>query len=413
MNMITAVEAANNWKISVRTVQNFCRQGKIPGAERFGTNWMIPADAPKPLDGRSREAKDIRKEALLKMPRKSPDLTMTDLYHVPGSAAKVSRMLKETPEAKVLFDAQIAYCKGQIEEALRIVHQLDLMRKDFYTIAGAGMLMAMCAIWLGDSEIWNIAKKHISKAPCKNEEDREKLALVITASDSSVFDYNSYPKWFEQGSFEDLHADIHPMTKVFYAKWLYMAAYAVASRQYEVEGVQGLALMRMIPNTIEPMITQAMVDKTVIPEIHLRLWCATAYHNGGNSELAIKHVDKAIALALPDQLYGILAEYSRTTDALIEERLRLVDSKAEKEVRELAKKYIVGQAGLGSNIRQRNIAVNLSPREREVAKLIAFGFTNKKIAKNLGIGESTVKTTVQNIMIKTGLNDRTDFVLVL
>ena len=39
--------------------------------------------------------------------------------------------------------------------------------------------------------------------------------------------------------------------------------------------------------------------------------------------------------------------------------------------------------------------------------------TNKAIAKALGIGESTVKSTVRNIMQKINITDRSDFVMIL
>lgn len=61
----------------------------------------------------------------------------------------------------------------------------------------------------------------------------------------------------------------------------------------------------------------------------------------------------------------------------------------------------------------RNVAVNLTTREREIAKKAAFGMTNKAIAKALGIGESTVKSTVRNIMQKTNITARSDFVMIL
>ncbi|MBR2948362.1 MAG: helix-turn-helix domain-containing protein [Lachnospiraceae bacterium] len=412
MNMITVAQTAKKWNVSVRTVQNLCRQGKIEGVIRFGTNWMIPEDAVRPGDRRCKEEQN-GESILCSFPRKSPDLTMTDLYHIPGSAAKVSRMLRSYPEARCLFDAQMAYCRGEIDKALDLLKNMENAARELCTVAGTGMLMASCAIWNGDMQLWNQAKKAISKAPCKGQTEQEILSMILTASDSSVFKYNAYPQWFEQGNFELVWPDMHPMVKVYYAKLLYMVAYGVAARQHEMEGIQGLALMRIIPNSIEPMISQAVVDKTVITEIHLRLLCAAAYHNSGFGELAKKHLNKAIMLALPDRLYGILAEYSRLTDNLVGECLHLVDTEAEKEVSHLYKKYMTGYASLGGTIKQRMISVNLSPREREVAKLIAFGFTNKKVAKTLGIGESTVKTIVQNIMIKTGLNDRADFALIL
>jgi len=48
----------------------------------------------------------------------------------------------------------------------------------------------------------------------------------------------------------------------------------------------------------------------------------------------------------------------------------------------------------------------LSPRERDVLRLIARGHSNRQIARDLAIGEQTVKTHVRNILAKLGLQDR-------
>ena len=48
----------------------------------------------------------------------------------------------------------------------------------------------------------------------------------------------------------------------------------------------------------------------------------------------------------------------------------------------------------------------LSPREREILRLIARGDSNKLIARTLDIAETTVKIHVQNILRKLGLSSR-------
>ncbi|WP_207753607.1 response regulator transcription factor [Clostridium paridis] len=53
----------------------------------------------------------------------------------------------------------------------------------------------------------------------------------------------------------------------------------------------------------------------------------------------------------------------------------------------------------------------LSEREKEIARLIGEGFTNKQIACALFISDGTVKNYVSSIYAKTGIDDRTNLAL--
>jgi len=48
----------------------------------------------------------------------------------------------------------------------------------------------------------------------------------------------------------------------------------------------------------------------------------------------------------------------------------------------------------------------LTPREREVLALVATGLSNRRIAKHLGLSESSVKSTVNRILTRLGLENR-------
>jgi DNA-binding NarL/FixJ family response regulator len=53
----------------------------------------------------------------------------------------------------------------------------------------------------------------------------------------------------------------------------------------------------------------------------------------------------------------------------------------------------------------------LTPRETEVLRLLAGGYTNREIAEALGIAEGTVKNQISSILSKLGVRDRTQAVL--
>ena len=339
---------------------------------------------------------------------------MTDLYNRAGGANECAEMLINHPEAHALFEAQIAYRRGEIEKVYEQARYFLQSHSGFYAVIGGGMLLAQCAIWRGDIFLWKEAKKHIFEAPCKDDHDRELISLSLAIIDSSIYDNKDYPEWFTIGNFEALPGDAHPAAKVFYVKYLYMSAYGIATRQQKIEGIEGLALMRLLPNMIEPMISQAVIDKTVIPEMYLRMSCAVAYHNAGQRDKAIAHMDKAICLALADGMYGFLTEYVRHFGSLLEQRIALQDQLAVIAVQSLYNIYSVGWARLSSQVKEKvNIVADLDPYERELAKLCAFGYTNKEISGILHTSESTVSHTITKILNKTGLINKKELSFIL
>ena len=411
MDYIGIDEVAKKWGLSKRFVQVLCANGRIEGATRLGRAWMIPRNAKRPIDGRTKAARAAY-DADMPLPRKTPFLYMTDLYHTPGTADEVGESLSYHHEAQVLFEAEVAYSRGEIDKVYDIANYLLHKHSGFYAIQSAGMLLAMCAIWKGDINMWRKAKVHIAEAPAKNDNDRDVMQLAISAVDIMVYNVESFPEWFKKGRFEPIHKDAYPAAKVYYAKYLYALGYAVAMGRVRVEGTQGLYIMSVISFSVEPMISWARANNTIMAEIYLRLTCAAIYHNCGKDEDAIYHIDKAIELALPDRFYGVLAEYCRALDTLMEKRLSLINEDAWKEVKKLYKIYNEGWSKLSGAVRGKTILTTLSNKEREVAKLAAFGMGNKEIAEHLHLSLSVVKQAVRIVSEKSGL-PRSEFAAIL
>ncbi|WP_404392632.1 LuxR C-terminal-related transcriptional regulator [Humibacillus xanthopallidus] len=69
-----------------------------------------------------------------------------------------------------------------------------------------------------------------------------------------------------------------------------------------------------------------------------------------------------------------------------------------------------GGPGHGGGMGASRPAASLTPRERTVAELASRGLTNRQIARQLFIGESTVKSHIHSVLTKLGLRGREDIV---
>lgn len=52
MDYMTLKEASEKWGVTPRRINYLCAAGRIPGAIKMATIWLIPKDAEKPSDKR-------------------------------------------------------------------------------------------------------------------------------------------------------------------------------------------------------------------------------------------------------------------------------------------------------------------------------------------------------------------------
>jgi hypothetical protein len=89
MNYMSAQEAADKWGITKRRVQILCSENRIEGAEKMGNMWIIPKDANKPEDRRTKK----REKEGLKMHQKLED--KFNVIHPTNKNATYSSIIKK------------------------------------------------------------------------------------------------------------------------------------------------------------------------------------------------------------------------------------------------------------------------------------------------------------------------------
>ena len=60
MDYMTLKEASEKCGVTPRWINYYCAASHIPGAIKMGTVWLIPKNAEKPIDGRTKIARSNR-----------------------------------------------------------------------------------------------------------------------------------------------------------------------------------------------------------------------------------------------------------------------------------------------------------------------------------------------------------------
>lgn len=129
MEYLSIHEISTLWNMKERKVTSLCRDGRIPGARKEGYNWLIPSDALKPLDRRTKDYEERNKQL--------NDKTQI-LYSDCGGDEKIIRYFKQkykkepdylkfTPYRLCLLGAHTDHNLGKItgfaiDKGIRIVY---------------------------------------------------------------------------------------------------------------------------------------------------------------------------------------------------------------------------------------------------------------------------------------------------
>ena len=406
MEMMTVQQVAEKWGVSVRYVQVLCKKGKLPSALKFGLNWMIPADAERPRDGRYKENKTgSDSTSKIVMPVQSPLMTFSSFYNKPGDADKCIESLAATPETQKLFAGEIAFLQGDIPKALEIVLPLLEVDADFYGALNVGMFLSALGVWGNDNILWKKGRDRMSSAPCIDDTERKIRDLWLEITDVTISETRQNLAPSSWNEINILPTDSIPAYLFYYAKHMHKLGIAVAREETELPDIQSMGVLRMFPYLAEPLIAQVHNSGAVLSEIYLHFLCADAYNKIGEKEKSESHLEIAVSLCLPDKLYGVLAECRGLMSTALDECLERKDREAAKRVKRLEKQMYANWMEMV----KQTADLELSDRQKEIARLASIGLTNEEIAVRLQISSNTVKSTITMIMNKTGTSKRSEF----
>lgn len=388
MLYLTVAETSERWGVSLRQVQRLLAEDRIPGTQKHGKAWMVPADAKKPLDPRKEK----------KLPGHS---LSSDLAHV--IASTIVPMPTHNPDAildtinedrlRLQYEGEIAYLRGDFQRTMCCFQRT---KGDDAARLRACPVAIAAAISMGDYGAYTEIETYLKGiTEAHGGSDVSMLAeLGLATAAVSVIAPNMAPAWLKEGDFRDLAPQVRPNALYLRAK------YYICINQHETAlAVAQTALTLSVPE-----------QGIMMTDIYLRVTCAVACYYLERGVEAKRWLLEAMRMGLLHGFITPFAEVVSTLGGLVEQCLK----------QQFIEYYdaVIGQwestwrnwVAFHNQFTKDNITLMLSLREYHIAMLVARRVPYAKIAKQYGISVGRLKNIILEIYEKLFISGRDELV---
>lgn len=392
MDYITVREAAEKWGVSERRINQYCAEGRIPGAERFGGAWAIPAGAEKPGDPRKQKTQTAPPSA-----KQAPELfpgfmPLMNTPFCPGCCKETIARMEAGPKKDIAL-AEYHYFSGQAEKAMQET-------EGYLTAADGGIRLSACLLFayacltMGRIDHARNALGEIRRTLASGgETDPAARAMeAFVAFAAAVLLHLPLPE--EMPPAESFLPLLPPGLRAF-------ALYVQAHYLYLKEDYANSAGM------VEGALAMG-TSAYPIPAIYLHLVAVMDYMSLKATEKAQTHLLTAWEIARPDDLIEAFGEHHGLLGAMLEAAIKPNWPEDFKRIIDITYRFSSGWRRVHNPITGHDVADDLTTTEFAVCMLAARGWTTREIAGHLNISANTAKRHISEAMKKLKVKNRKD-----
>lgn len=390
MDYITIREAAEKWGVSERRINQYCTEGRIPGAERFGGSWAIPADAEKPGDPRKRKTQAAPPSA-----EKTPELfpgfmPLMNTPFCPGCCQEAIARMEAGPKKDIAL-AEYHYFSGQAEKAMQET-------EGYLTAADGGIRLSACLIFayaclsMGRIDHARSALGEIRRTLASGgETDPAARAMeAFVAFAAAVLLHLPLPK-----TLPSIKEFLPLLPTGLRAFALYVKAHYLYLQKNYAQSI----------GIVETALAMG-AEQYPIPAIYLHLMAVMDYSNLKKMDLAQEHLLAAWNLARPDDLIEGFGEHHGLLGAMLETVIKPNWPEDFKRIIDITYRFSWGWRRIHNPDTGHEVADNLTTTEFAVAMLYAREWTSEEIAAHMGVSISTIKRHQARIKKKLQVTTR-------
>ena len=390
MDYLTVQQTAEKWNLSVRMVQQFCSQGRIPGAQKFGKSWAIPADAEKPKDPR------LEQRPIPEVLPGSGLLDRTNLMPLmntpfqPGQCLTAVRSMTKGVQRDIAL-AEYNYFSGKPEEAARKAAAY-LTSKDMGARLSACLIYAYANLSIGEIRLAKFALGELNAAliAAGKQSPQFQAASAFVAAAGAVLLHLPLPKGLQT---TENFLPLLPMGLRAFALYV-QAHYLYLKKDYGHSA-----------GTVEATLAMG-AERYPIPAIYLHLVAVMDYISLRQTEMAKAHLLSAWALARPDDLIEGLGEHHGLLGGMLEAVIKPEWPEDFKRIIAITYRFSAGWRKVHNPETGHDVADDLTTTEFAASMLAARGWTNQEIADHMHISPNTVKRYISTAMEKLHIRHR-------
>lgn len=394
-NYLSIKEAAEKWGVSERRINQYCSEGRIPGAQKFGKSWAIPAEANKPGDPRKAPhetasiSESTKQNAVLKNANLMP-LMNTDF--APGHCLEAVKAMDEGVQRDIAL-AEYYYFSGQAEKAAKVAEEY-LVSPDIGARLSACLIYAYANLSIGQISKAKFALGELNASLAATEKQRPELraASAFVSLTGAVLLHLPLPD--KMPEVESMLPMLPPGLRAF-AMYV-QAHYIYLKGDYEFSA-----------GIVEGSLAMGAASYP-IPAIYLHLVAVMNYISLKKSDKAEAHLLAAWEMARPDDLIEGFGEHHGLLGAMLEAVIKPKWPKDFKRIIDITYRFSSGWRRVHNPITGHDVADDLTTTEFAIAMLAARDWTNQEIADHLQISANTVKSHISKAMKKLNIETRKD-----
>ncbi len=380
MNFETADKTALRLGVTVRAVQKWAKEGKIPYSHKVGRDWMIPTDAVAPRD-LSRPQKRHLSSAAFPVMR----------FYTGGDIQEYISSL-ETEEERAMARCEYYYFTARLKECT--IEAEPYMDSEEPSVSSMASLYCVFA---------NLSRGFLNKSKYASERMKAALRLSLDGdTDKSLTAINVLASVVSK---LQLHLPLEDVPRMReYVKYLDgglrgIGCYLIAYDEYlekKYEKASGIAELALCLSG----------EAYIIPNIYLNLISAMAYINLFNMEKAKKSLLNALEIAIPNGIIMPFVEHYSLLGGLIENLLKINNSEFYNKIITFSKQYNKSWYEVYNKRTDRQVATTLTSTEFTIAMLYSRNWRVKEIASHMHLSERTVTNYISFIYDKLQINSK-------